>query len=65
MIEGPLSGASSSDAASAGDLIALSATVSVNTTAIATKAPTVDLTTAQADLIVHTGQIAALHSSYN
>ena len=39
MIEGPLSGSSSSDAASVADVVTLTATVATNTSEIAAKAP--------------------------
>ena len=81
MIEGPLSGKSESDAASADDLTALTATVAGNTSALATKAPTtvVDalattvatkasgsgLTAAEATIATHTGQLAGLTNSFN
>ena len=81
MIEGPLSGKSDSDAASADDLTALTATVAGNTSALAAKAPTtvVDalattvatkasssgLTAAEATIATHTGQLAGLTNSFN
>ena len=65
MIEGPLTGATESDAASAADVTALAATVATNTTAITTKAAAADLATAEGTLTTHTGQIASLNNSYN
>ena len=81
MIEGPLSGKSDSDAASADDLTALTATVVGNTSALAAKAPTtvVDalattvatkasssgLTAAEATIATHTGQLVSLNTSVN
>ena len=56
MIEGPLSGASSADAASQVDLDTLTATVAGNTTVIGTKADGSALTTAE-------GEIAGLQTS--
>jgi len=63
MIEGPLTGATDSDAASAADVTALAATVATNTTSIGTTAA--DLATAEGTISTHTGQIASLNNSYN
>ena len=81
MIEGPLSGKAESDSASAADLIALTATVAGNTSAITAKAPTtvVDalatevstkasgsgLIAAETAITTHTGQIVSLNTSVN
>ena len=65
MIEGPLTGATDSDAASAADVTALAATVASNITAIATKAAASDLTVVEGTTATHTGQIASLNNSYN
>ena len=58
MIEGPLSGKSDSDSASAVDLAALAVEVS-------TKASGSGLTIAEADIATHTGQIVSLNTSVN
>ena len=58
MIEGPLSGKSESDSASAVDLAALAVEVS-------TKASGSGLTIAEADIATHTGQIVSLNASVN
>ena len=81
MIEGPLSGKSESDSASAADLTALTATVAGNTSALAAKAPTTvadalatevstkasgsGLTAAEATIATHTGQLVNLNTSVN
>ena len=65
MIEGPLTGATDSDAASSADVTALAATVASNTTAITTKAAVADLTVVEGTTATHTGQIASLNNSYN
>ena len=81
MIEGPLSGKSESDSASAADLTALTATVAGNTSTLTAKAPTtvVDalatevstkasgsgLTAAEATIATHTGQLVSLNTSVN
>ena len=65
MIEGPLTGASSSDAASSEDMTALAATVSTNTSAITLKAPIADLTLAEVSIATHSGEIGALQTSFN
>ena len=65
MIEGPLTGATESDAATAADVTALAAAVAGNTTALGTKAAATDLATAEGTISAHTGQIASLNNSYN
>ena len=65
MIEGPLSGKVDSDAASVADVVALTATVSGNTTAINTKADGSALTTAEGTISTHAGQIVGLTNSFN
>ena len=65
MIEGPPTGATESDAASAADVTALAAAVAGNTTALGTKAAAADLATAEGTISAHTGQIASLNNSYN
>ena len=65
MIEGPLTGATESDAATAADVTALAAAVAGNTTAITTKAAAADLTVVEGTTATHTGQIASLNNSYN
>ena len=65
MIEGPLTGATESDAASSADVTALAATVATNTTAITTKAAAADLATAEGTLVTHTGQLVGLTTSFN
>ena len=63
MIEGPLTGATDSDAASSADVTALAVTVASNTTAIAGNDTA--LATAEGTISTHTGQIASLNNSYN
>ena len=65
MIEGPLTGATESDAASAADVTALAAEVAGNTTALGTKAAAADLATAEGTLVTHTGQLVGLTTSFN
>ena len=65
MIEGPLTGATDSDSASASDVTALAATVSTNVTAIALKAQAADLTVVEALAATHSGQIGALQAGFN
>ena len=65
MIQGPLTGATDSDSASAEDVTALTGVVATNTAAINTKADGSALTTAESTISTHTGQIASINNSYN
>ena len=63
MIQGPVTGAISSD--SAADVTALTATVNNNTTEIALRAQAADLATAQGTISTHAGEIGALQNGFN
>ena len=65
MIEGPLTGAANSDAASASDVTALTATVTTNVTEIALRAQAADLTLAEASITTQSGEIGALQTGFN
>ena len=65
MIQGPLTGATESDAASGADVAALTTVVEGNTTTISSKADSSALTTAEGTISTHTGQLAALNASVN
>ena len=54
MIQGPLTGATDSDSASASDVTALTGVVATNTAAINTKADGSALTTAESTISTHT-----------
>jgi len=65
MIQGPLTGATESDSASASDVTALTGVVATNTAAISTKADGSERVTLQGTLSTHTAQIASINNSYN
>jgi len=65
MIQGPLTGATESDSASASDVTELTAIVSTNTTAITLKAQAADLTVATTAISTHSGEIGALQTGFN